>query len=157
LHAIDPDPEPGGENREEWAGVSDDEFVINAAGMKQIEDNLGFYLSVVGLTIEMVDPYCGPILARNFENIVKRWSAVIAHYPPAARLFLDTKGGILFGWISAIQATWPVLYAIYEHHLAKTVRTRDGVIERKIEGNGPFRGFDATTPPMPDQFQYTVN
>lgn len=156
LRPIDPDPEPMG-STDQWE-PDDGEFVINEAGMKKIEDNLGFYLSVVGLTIEMIDPYCGPILSANFDNIVSRWAKVIAHYPSAAKLFLDSKGGILFGWIGAIQATWPVLYALYEHHLAKTVRVqKNGTIERKIDGPNPFRGFDATTPPMEDKFSYTVN
>jgi hypothetical protein len=156
LHSVDPDPDPIGGMQDQWQ-PADDEFVINEAGIKKIEDNLGFYLSVIGLTVEMIDPYCGPILSENFDNIVKRWSKVIAHYPSAAKLFLDSKGGILFGWISAIQATWPVLYAMYEHHLAKTIRvSKGGVIERKVNDPGPFRGFDATTPPMDEKFEYSV-
>lgn len=157
LHPVDPDPEPMG-GSEDWAPDDSAEFVINAAGIQKIEENLGFYLSVLGLTVEMIDPYCGPILAKNIDNIVARWAKVIAHYPPAAKIFLDSKGGILFAWISAIQATWPVLYAFYEHHLGKVVRvSRNGVVERKVDGPGPFRGFDATTPPMEDKFAYTVN
>ena len=151
LHTVDPDPEPAGE---EWAPVSDDEFVINAAGIKKIEENLGTYVSIVGITLEMIDPYCGEILEKTLPKMVEKWSKVIAHYPPAAKLFLDSKGGILMTWIAAIQATWPFLYAVYEHHLAKTVRTHDGIVERKV-ANG-FRGFDSTTPPMPDNFAYSV-
>jgi hypothetical protein len=152
--SVDPDPEP---TDGEWGTVSEEEFVINAAGMAKIEENLGTYISVIGITMEMVDPYCGAVLANNIPKMVERWSKVIAHYPKAANLFLDSKGGIIMQWIGAIQASWPFLYALYEHHLARTVRINNGVLERKMNGN-PFRGpMDATTPPMPDDFAYTVS
>lgn len=154
LRSIDPDPEPSGDD---WSPVADEEFVINAAGIKKIEDNLGMYLSVVGITMEMIDPYCGPILAENMEKMVAKWAKVISHYPAASKLFLDSKGGVLMAWIGAIQASWPFLYALYEHHLARTIRThRDGTVERKVPNSNNFRGFDATTPPMQDEFAYTV-
>jgi hypothetical protein len=153
LHAVDPDPEP---TDPEWSEVTEEEFVINAAGMAKIEENLGTYISVIGITMEMVDPYCGAILANNIPKMVERWTKVIAHYPKAANLFLDSKGGVIMQWIGAIQASWPFLWAIYEHHLARTIRVHDGVIERKI-GDNPFQGFDATMPPMQDKFAYTVS
>lgn len=148
----DYDPDPAGE---EWTPAPD-EFLVNAAGLKQIEDNLGTYLSVIGMTAEMIDPYCGAMLAQNFENMVSKWSKLIAHYPKAAALFMDAKGGVIFTWIGAIQATWPVLYAFYEHHLAKTVRVQDGVIQRRT-GNGNGGMPDSTTPPFADDFNYSAN
>ena len=151
VHAIDdPDPEPASG---EWAQVTDDEFVINAAGLKKIEDNLGTYVSIVGITVEMIDPYCGSIIADNIGPAVERWSKVIAHYPSAAKLFLDGKGGVIMQWISALQATWPILMAVYDHHLAKNVKVENGVLFRKVPtAQGPQ--FDATTPPMQGQTQY---
>lgn len=154
IREIDPDPEPDHEGS--WEDAPQTDYVINAAGMKKIEDTLGTYLSVVGMTVEMIDPYCGPILAENFDEIVKRWARVIGHYPKAAELFMDGKGGAIFAWIGAIQATWPILYAVYEHHLSKTVRTQDGKIMRLRKTDGAFVHQDATTPPMPDNFQYTA-
>jgi hypothetical protein len=154
LHPVEPDPEPADG---QWEEVPEEEYVINAAGMRKIEENLGTYLSVVGMTVEMIDPYCGPILAENFDKIVGRWSKVIARYPSAAKLFLDTKGGTLMTWMSAIQATWPVLYAIYEHHLAKTVRTENGRVMRlhtpDNEANGHKGQWDNL---QPDNFNYSA-
>lgn len=146
LSTVEPDPEPDGE----WAEASDEEFVINAAGMRKIEENLGTYLSIVGMTAEMVDPYCGAIAAENFDNMVSKWSKVVAHYPAAAKLFLDTKGGVIFAWIAALQATWPVLYAAYEHHGAKTVEVRDGQVYRRTRNGADSAKFDSTMPPMAD-------
>lgn len=144
LHTVEEDPQPAGD----WSETDHSETIINAASMAKIEENLGFYLSVLGMTVEMIDPYCGPVLYNNMENIVKRWAKVIGHYPRAANLFLDDGAGVLFTWIGAIQATWPFLFAIYEHHLSKSVRVHNGVVERKIGENS--YPVDGTTPPMYD-------
>jgi hypothetical protein len=148
--SVDPDPEPPGA---EYEQASEQEYLINAAGMAKIEDSLGTYLSIFGITMEMVDPYCGPILAQNMDNIVKRWAKVIAKYPKAAELFMEGKGGTLMLWIGAIQATWPFLFAIYEHHFSKDVQTSGGNIYRK----GTDR-FANTVDPLAgqDQFNYTA-
>ena len=152
LHPITPDEDP---EDSDWARVGDEEFVINAAGMRKIEENMGTYLSIVGMTAEMIDPYCGSALATNFDNIVSKWSKVVALYPPAAKLFLDSKGGVIFTCIAALQATWPVLYAMFEHHLAHTVITEKGIAYRKTQnGQAPI---DPTMPPMRDEYDYTVS
>lgn len=155
LRTIDPDPDP---SDPESATVADNDFVITKESMAVIEENMGTYLSVIGMTLEMVDPYCGPVLAENLDNIVNRWSKVIARYPAAAKIFMAKGGGMIMDWIGAIQATWPVLYAIYEHHLAHTIITEKGRVmrvTRNANGQGPE--VDATMPPVPDTYAYTVN
>jgi hypothetical protein len=151
LHQVNPDPEPESGN---WDPKANPEYIINPAGYKLIEDNLSIYLSAIGITVEVIDPYCGPILADNFDMIVKRWSKVIGRYPAAAKLFMSEGGGVLMTWVTAIQATWPVLYAVYEHHLAKTVRTEKStrrVMRVNVNGDMP----DETTATMPG-YEYTV-
>lgn len=150
VHTIDDVDDPG----PDWQPAEDTEYVINAAGLKKIEDNLGTYLSIVGITVEMIDPFCGPIFASNFDNIVKHWSKVIAHYPKAAELFLEGKGGVVFTWISALQATWPFLYAIYQHHLAKTVKVMPNgqVFHKNQTPSSNGQTVDALTP----EFQYSA-
>lgn len=156
LHEGEPDPEPADDGGGQWEGPEGDEFVINKAGMILIEENLGTYLSVLGITLEMIDPYCGPILADNFENIVGRWTKVIAKYPRAARLFMSKDGGTIMTWIGALQATWPVLLAIYDHHLAKSIQTDSQGRVFKVRNAPSPNGQsmpDATTPP----FAFTVD
>ena len=152
VHPIDGvDESPG----PEWQVAEDSEYLITAAGLKKIEQNLGTYLSVVGITVEMIDPYCGPILAENFDTIVGRWSKVISHYPKAAELFLDGKGGVIFTWIGALQATWPVLYAVYQHHLAKTIMVApNGRIYNKNQMPNP--NGSQTFDPLQPEFQYSA-
>lgn len=134
-----------------------DTYVFTTADIKLMEENMGTYLSVVGMTLEIVDPYCGPILGDNLENMVKRWTKVVSRYPKAANLFLSKGGGVIMDWIGALQATWPVLYAGYEHHLARTVQTDGRRVYRVVPGSPNGSGnVDATMPPMPEQYDYTV-
>lgn len=151
LSSVDPDPEP---IDSEFHTEPEVEYVINEAGLAKIEENLGTYLSIVGMTGSMIDPYCGSMLADNLPNMVNKWTKVIAHYPKVAEMFLDGKGGIVFAWISALQATWPVLLAFYHHHLARDIQVKDGRVFRKDNAMRP--GFDGTMPPMPDNFDYSA-
>jgi hypothetical protein len=157
INPIDPDPEP---QSGDWSEVGEEDYVINAAGMALIEDNLGTYMSVLGITLEMIDPYCGPILAENFDNIVGRWTKVIARYPKAAKLFMSKDGGTIMTWIGALQATWPVLIAVYDHHLARNVQTdRQGRVFRVTNPDAKNNGqghVDSTMPPMPG-YDYRVD
>ena len=138
----------------EWEPAEESEYIINAAGLKTIQENMATYLSVIGITVEMIDPYCGPILAQNFDNMVQKWSKVVAHYPKAAELFMDGKGGVIFTWIGALQATWPVLYAIYQHHLAKTVAVApNGQIYNRKQQPNPNGQFPD---PLQPEFQYSA-
>jgi len=151
LSAVDADPEP---SDPEFGGEPTVEYVINEAGLAKIEENLGTYLSIVGMTGSMIDPYCGSTLADNLPNMVAKWSKVIAHYPKAAELFLDGKGGVIFTWIAALQATWPVLLAVYHHHLARDVEVKNGRVFRR--DNAQHGSVDSTMPPFPDNFNYSA-
>lgn len=143
------DEEPSGD----WSPVNEAP-IITRQTMALIEENMGTYLSVVGMTLELVDPYCGPIAEQNLDNMVKRWSKVVSRYPSAARLFMAKGGGVIMDWIGALQATWPLLLALYEHHLAKTVKTDKGQVYR-LSPNGNQPNVDATTPPM-GEYEYTA-
>src|SRR5215469_2681954 len=126
IDELDPDPEPMG--GEYWEPQQEEEFIVNAAGLKKIQDNLGFYFVTVGMTLEMIDPYCGAIAAQNANNVIEHWSKVIAVYPAAAKFFMGTQSGKLFAWINALQATWPILLAIYRHHFERSIKVKDGII-----------------------------
>lgn len=149
LTSVEPDPEPDGSG---YPPEPEAEYVLNQAGLEKIQENLGTYLSVVGMTAEMIDPYCGSALASNFDNIVRKWSKIIGHYPKAAELFLDGKGGTVMDWIAGLQALWPVLMAVYHHHLARDIEVRDGRVFRR---DGAQRPVDPVMPPM-DDYNYSA-
>lgn len=149
IQASDADPEPGGD----WSTPTNDEYVITAKDIAAIKDNLGTYLATAGMTLGLIDSYCGSVLRDNLDDMVDGWTRVIAHYPTAAKMFMAKGGGKIMAWIDALMATWPILLAIYEHHFSKAV---------DLDSNGrPFRvtktqspnGKFATEP----QFDYTVN
>jgi hypothetical protein len=146
---IPKDEEPAGD----WSEVKNEEYVLTASDYRLIEENMGTYLSIVGMTLELLDPYCGHILGDNLENMVKRWSRVIARYPAASKLFMAKGGGTIMDWIGAIQASWPFLFALYEHHLAGTVKTDKGRVYR-VSANGSQSAPDATSPVM--DYDYTT-
>lgn len=145
LHTVDPDPEPGDGST---SPIKGDEFVITQQSMILIEDNLGTYLSVVAMTLSLADPYCAPN-DDEIDELVKRWSKVISRYPSAAKLFMSKGGGVIMDWIGALQATWPILYRVYEHHLSNTVKTDKGRVYR-VQPSTNGQTVDATMPPMPD-------
>lgn len=154
IREIEHDPEPAGDGQ--WEALDDAEIIINEAGLKKIQENLGFYLVTVGMTLEILDPYCGSIAAEHADEMIEHWSKVIAHYPGIAKHFLTEKGGVIFAWINALQATWPVLKGIYNHHLAHTVKVENGIIYRVTKEGTKQPMPDATMPPMPDSYQYST-
>lgn len=153
LNQLPADPEPSGDG---WSKVKEDEFLITSQGMELIEENMGTYLSVISMTLALIDPYCAPNDDEIFE-LVKRWSKVVARYPKAAKLFMSEGSGVIMDWIGAIQVTWPILFRIYQHHLSGEVKTVDGRPMRVHKSsNGQRPDIDATMPPMPDTYEYTV-
>jgi hypothetical protein len=148
LTPIGPDPEPAGDD---WSKVKPDEYVVTQANMVLIEDNMGTYLSILSMTMSLMDPYCTPN-DDEIDALVKRWSKVVSRYPRAAKLFMSEGSGIIMDWIGAIQATWPILFRIYEHHLSGAVKTDKGKVYR-VTQNGSQTTVDATMP----EYEYTVN
>lgn len=122
LHPIDPDPEPNHND-----GWPESEFIdakpLTAKEFKALEANVSDYLSILGETLESIDPYCGAIAANDMPEIAKRWSKVIGHYPNSwlARSMLAEGGGVLMSWGLALKASWPTTRAIYAHHFARYI------------------------------------
>jgi hypothetical protein len=151
LHSVEPDPDPMGDD---WAEVKPDEFVVTKQHMERIQDNMGTYLSVVSMTLSLADPYCAPN-DDEIDELVKRWSKVIARYPRAAKFFMSEGGGALMDWIGAATATWPILIRLYEHHLSHEIKTDKGQVYR-VHPSANGQPVDATMPPVPDTYDYSV-
>lgn len=151
ITPLDADPEPG---NGEWSQVKpDDEYVVTADAIRAVKDNLGTYLATVGMTLGIIDPYCGTAIRDNLDDMVDGWARVISHYPGAVKIFMAKGGGKIMAWIDALMATWPVLLAIYEHHLAKSVTVNSlGQFVRVDKTAQSPNGHFATQP----NFDYTV-
>lgn len=135
------DPEPAESRNDVY---NDPEFLVTPGMRNDIAGKLGLFAAIIGMPFEAIDPYCGGIFAANVDNMIGAYLPIITRSPGAVKFFMSKTGGWL-DWIKALEATWPVVVAIYSHHLAKTVQrdTRPAP--------------DPTLPPQPaDNFQYTA-
>lgn len=135
---VNPDPEPG---------TPDDyvpDFIITPGIKNDIAGKLGLFATIIGMPLEAMDNFCGPIFANNADNIINKMLPIICRSPGAVKFFQSASGGWL-DWLALLQATWPVIKAAYMHHLAKTVGK-----DTRVPPN-------ATMPPMPqDNFDYSA-
>jgi hypothetical protein len=135
---VTPDPEPG----ESPNDIPD--FIITPGIRNDIAGKLGLFAAIIGMPLEAIDPYCGPIFANNVDNMINSYLPIICRSPGAVKFFQSTSGGWL-DWIRALQATWPVIQAAYAHHLSRSV------------GRDTRTPPDATRPPMPqDNYEYSA-
>jgi hypothetical protein len=135
---VTPDPEPG-ESPQDFDYVPD--FVITPGIKNDIAGKLGLFAAIIGMPLETMDPYCGPVFAGNVDNMINSYLPIICRSPGAVKFFQSTSGGWL-DWIKALQATWPVIKMAYMHHLARSV-------------GQPMP--DGTMPPMAqDNYQYSA-
>ena len=137
---VNPDPDPG-ESPNDGDYIPD--FVITPGIRNDIAGKLGLFAAIIGMPLEAIDPYCGPIFAGNVDNMINAYLPIICRSPGAVKFFQSTSGGWL-DWVRALQATWPVIQALYAHHLGRTVGRDTRVMP------------DATTPPMRDDYQYSA-
>jgi hypothetical protein len=139
--AVEPDPEPDGADRDVY---NDPEFIVTPTMKNDIAGKLGLFAAIIGIPFEAIDPYCGGIFAANVDKMIDSYLPLITRSPGAVKFFMSKTGGWL-DWIKALEATWPVVTAVYAHHLARTV------------GKDTRPRPDATMPPSPvDNFAYTA-
>jgi hypothetical protein len=138
---VNPDPDPG-ESPSDYEYIPD--FVITPGIKNDIAGKLGLFAAIIGMPLEAMDDFCGPIFVNNADNIIDKLLPIICRSPGAVKFFQAGNGGWL-DWLALLQATWPVIKAGYMHHLAKTVGK-----DTRVPPN-------ATMPPMPaDDYQYSA-
>jgi hypothetical protein len=135
------DPEP---TESQGDVYNDPQFIVTPGMRNDIAGKLGLFAAIIGMPFEAIDPYCGGIFAANVDGMINAYLPIITRSPGAVKFFMSKTGGWL-DWIKALEATWPVVVAIYSHHLARTVQT-----DKRPRP-------DATLPPQPaDNFAYTA-
>lgn len=135
------DPDPA---QAEHDVYNEPEFLVTPKIRNEIAGNLGVWAAVIGIPFEAIDPYCGKIFAQNIDGMINSYLPLITRSPGAVKFFTARSGGWL-DWVRALEATWPVIVAIYAHHLARTVN----------KDTRPMP--DATLPPQgADSFAYTA-
>jgi hypothetical protein len=137
---VQDDPEPAESQHDVY---NEPEFIVTPAIRNDVAGKMGLFAIIIGLPFEAMDPYCGNIFANNVENIIDKTVPIICRSPGAVKFFTSTTGGWM-EWVAMIQAWWPVLTAIYAHHLARTVSRDKHAMP------------DATMPPAPDSYDYSA-
>jgi len=154
----DPDPsymreEPGGPERQE---LSFDEVP------QAVKDDIAGLAGMIGTPIlamlQSLDPYCGTVLAANFEPIIDRTLPLICRSEKIVRYFTEDKADwLLWGKLAMVLA--PVAKAFAEHHIFRTVRVEKnpetGEVTIVREGQDQGHG-DHLQPPVIDPLQYAA-
>jgi hypothetical protein len=91
---------------------------VTASVRRDVEGKLALLFGIMGQTWSLADPLCGTALAEAGPDMAKKYMPLICQSPDIVKWM--TKGGNFLLWIDAIMATWPVIQAIFAHHIAKT-------------------------------------
>jgi hypothetical protein len=148
-----PDDREPGQGADNNTPEVDPEFPIKLtkAVKDDVKGKLALFGTLVALPLDMADPYCGRALSENLDNMIDKAMPLIGRSPAAVKFLTSTSGGLL-DWVGFLQACWPVLQAIYAHHLGRTVvkDPKTGAFIRKsangsaVNATMPLRDFDYT-------------
>jgi hypothetical protein len=122
---------------------------------QQVKDDIAGLAGLVATPIlsllQAVDPYCGTILAQNFEPVVDATLPLICRSERIVNYFRDETAGDWLLWGKLAMALKPFAQAVVEHHILGRVQViRDPqtgavTIERRERGGEPGHG-DHLTP-----------
>lgn len=149
-----PDPMPADMPDSQYSYPDQPEFVITPGIRADAKGKLTLFGVLIATPLTMVDPYCGDALSDNLDNMIDKAMPIIGRSPAAIKFLTGTSGGIM-EWLALLQACWPVVVAIYAHHLGRTV-VRDINTGRFIKVNKQGQRIDATMPPVPDTYEYSA-
>lgn len=92
---------------------------VTASVKRDIEGKLAFAFGMAGQTWSLADPVCGSVLMESGPAMAKAYMPLICQSPDMVRWL--SKGGSFLLWADALMATWPLLQAIFAHHIARTI------------------------------------
>ena len=162
------DPDPGWMREDATAAGSSSSKTAAGPGLKfsevpqQVKDDMAGLAGLIGTPIlamlKSIDPYCGTVLAENFEPVVDATLPLICRSQKIVAYFTGDKADWLL-WGKLAMALAPVGRAIAEHHIFGTVQVvRDentGVVT--ILRGAPDDGHgNHLQPPAADAAQYAA-
>ena len=129
---------------------------------RETVDDMAGLAGLVGTPVlailQQADPYCGTILAQNYEPIIDAVLPLLCRSKKITDYFAGDKSDWLL-WGKLAMALAPVGRAILEHHVIRSVEVvRDpatGAAQVVRRQPGPEHG-DHLVPPMPPSFQYAA-
>lgn len=84
--------------------------------LKDIEGKLAFMMAMPARLLSVMDPVCGGALVKQSPVLAHTLTPIIAQSPGMVKWFSKTSNIILY--LNLGMAMWPVLAAIWTHHLA---------------------------------------
>lgn len=155
----DPDPgwmqdgKPAGRKRRQSIEDVPKETVDDMAGLA------GLVGAPVLAMLQQADPYCGSILAQNYEPIVDAVLPLLCRSEKITSYFAGDKSDWLL-WGKLAMALAPVGRAILEHHVIRSVEVvRDpatGTVQIVRGQKTPDHGDHLVPPGPPPSFQYAA-
>ena len=157
------DPDPG------WMGQDAGADSKKFSGTKlkfddvpqAVKDDIAGLAGLVGTPIlavlKSVDPYCGTVLAENFEPVIDATLPLMCRSEKIIAYFTGDKADWLL-WGKLAMALAPVGRAIAEHHIFKTVevvKDRETGVVTILRGGRDQGHGDHLQPPVPQQ-QYAA-
>lgn len=138
LPGLDPDPEPAPDTRSAKQARksaasantsakqsrSGGKFVSTSKIQADIADELNSYAKMVALTWSMSDETCAAVLNETSEAITKDLAALLARSEWVREKFTTTS--MLADCFKLLHHAWPLLRAVYAHHLSPARHDEEG-------------------------------
>jgi hypothetical protein len=151
---VAPDPSPADMPDGQYVYSEEPAFVVTPGIRADAKGKLALFGVLIATPLDMVDPYCGGVLSENLDNMIDKAMPLISRSPAAIKFLTGTSGGIM-EWLAFLQACWPVIVAIYAHHLGRSV-VRDINTGQFVRVDKQGNKVDATMPPVPETYEYSA-
>lgn len=121
---IEPDLAPGKAKPEKVQPAKPKPRPVTAAARKRVADELEAYVKMAALTWSLRDEHCAPVLSDQSRAIADSLATILGRNPALLQWVEHT--GMIGDWVKLWMAISPVVSAIREHHITKTVKSDDG-------------------------------
>jgi len=95
--------------------IWDDVKNISPRVRKDVQGKLAFMFSMTANMVTILDPVCGPALQKQTPEITKALTPLLCQSSAVVAWFQKTSNFMLY--VNLMMAVWPVLVALYGHHL----------------------------------------
>lgn len=116
ANAVPNDPDPFGATENKATPF---DIKITASVKRDIEGKLAFMMGMSANLWQMVDPVCGTAMLTNTPNICKALVPIMCQSQDVVRWF--QKAGSFSMYLNLVMAVFPVLSAVYAHHLSRSI------------------------------------
>lgn len=88
---------------------------------KDVEGKVAFMLITTANAVQLIDPICGGVLARQTAEIAEKVTPILCQSSAVVEWF--SKGTSLIMYVELLMALAPVAMTFYSHHLSKATES----------------------------------